>query len=968
VQAEEATPARPSQQRRYVAVLYADLCGSTELATNLEAELYAAVLDALKAIYREIIPLHGGTLLQVHGDGHLSMFGYPGAGEEDVRLAVNAALALHQAVKDLRLNVPDLPSDLNLRLHSGVHAGLVLVSEGDMYGGSYQLRGEVTNICARLSDAAGEDEILVGGESLRGSEPFFVCGRQRQVQLKGVAAELVVFPVHGVTDLSTRYQARRLRSRMPFFGRGDEVRLLEKQWGAVQKGEPRLVYIVGSPGVGKTRLADEFLSHLERQGQTVLRGFCETLSTAQPLESILRMMRSAAVQSPGLATTLALEPELRAALDGYVEDVSKLATLATTLIEFVVGYCRVAPLVMFVDDWQWADETSKRLLAQIAVRRDLPLMIVLATRAVEPSEPSMLVPATTVQLDGLHGEGLEAAIRSLLPQADPFVKRKIESLSGGNPLFLEELCQASTVDVLDHRPSRVEHVPQWLYGLVQNRVAQLGDRERGIVEVAAVIGSSVPLWLLQRVAEFEGVELLTGPTILDLLFPGGDPGEWHFKHGLTRAIVYDFVGLRERQRLHRTIAQVMLESDIGEAHHLEALAYHFAGAGMREEAIYYAEQAGERAMSIPALDIARVQYRLAIDLLDHGDITLPVYEQILAMAKRLSFVAIFDPGADELPVFWRVLELAKVREDVKAQGNANYWLGRVHYGLGKPRRALHYFYQARTLAQACGFESLVLDTSTALAQATAANCEHDNARHLLERALLDMRKVEVGSPQASAVAYALGCLGMVLGDQGHFTNALEHFSEAERLISDSGNPTTANVMAKLVALHIWREDWDAAITTADSVARNSEQIRNFYLFGMSRMMSAYAHWRRDGRSEHVDTMRETTSWLENSQLGQFLSLNYGWLAEVSATLGDHQSVRRYLAKALRRDRQGDGFGLAVAARAACDAGLQRAWHRPPEAYLLLAERSVKQRGSVREQALNKACAVRLAGHRANGHG
>ena len=334
------------------------------------------------------------------------------------------------------------------------------------------------------------------------------------------------------------------------------------------------LYIVGSPGVGKTRLADEFLSQLERQGRTVLRGFCETLSTAQPLESFLRMMRTARVQSEEVAATLVLEPELRTALDGYVEDPSKLATLATALIEFIVGYCQVAPLVVFIDDWQWADETSKRLMAQLAVRRDLPLLILLATRAVEPSEPSMLVPSTTLQLDGLHGEGLAAAIQSLLPQADPFVKRKIESLSGGNPLFLEELCQASTLDVLDHMPSRVEHVPQWLYSLVQARVAQLDVRVKGIVEVAAVIGDSVPLWLLQRVAGFEDVELMTGLTVLDLLFPGEQPGEWHFKHGLTRAIVYDFIGLRERQRLHRTIAQVMLQSELGEDQQLDALAYH----------------------------------------------------------------------------------------------------------------------------------------------------------------------------------------------------------------------------------------------------------------------------------------------------------------------------------------------------------------------------------------------------------
>ena len=80
----------------YVAVLYTDLCGSTSLVARLEPEVYATVMDCLTVFYRDTIASQGGTMLQVHGDGALAMFGFPAAGEEDVRLAVNAALALHE--------------------------------------------------------------------------------------------------------------------------------------------------------------------------------------------------------------------------------------------------------------------------------------------------------------------------------------------------------------------------------------------------------------------------------------------------------------------------------------------------------------------------------------------------------------------------------------------------------------------------------------------------------------------------------------------------------------------------------------------------------------------------------------------------------------------------------------------------------------------------------------------------------
>ncbi len=929
-----------SRQRRYVAVFYADLCDSTRIAAQLEAELYAELLAELRRLCREIIPRHQGTLLQVHGDGQLSMFGYPHATEEDVRLAVSAALDLHRAVRLLQFSTPEL-RNLRLRLHSGVHAGVVLVQDGDVWGGSYQLSGEVTNLCQRLSAAAGEDEILVCAESLQGSEAFFDIGPARDLRLKGIPQPVRAYPARGVNREADRYTARRSRSRLEFVGRDNELALLQQRWAAVRSGVCVTVYLVGSPGVGKSRLVEHFLSSPAFGDVTVLRGYCEAEHNARPLGPFHNMLRA----HPDLVHSDAVLPE---------------EALSVRLLDRLVELSQVGPVVLYIDDWQWADEASMRLIAQLVPRIELPIMILLARRDMEEQESNMLSAAEIIPLDGLRDPEVDEAIQLLLPGVDPFVRGKICGLAGGNPLFLEELCQASSVDRLDHAPSPVAYAPQWLYSLVQARVLQLDAMERQIVQVAAVFGTSAPLWLLQRVVGFEGVEALTGLIVLDLLFPG-ERGQWYFKHGLTREIVYDLVGLGDKRRLHRTIAQALLDSEEPEEKNLEALAYHFAGAGMRNEAVHYAELAGTRAFSAAALALARSQFRLAIELLDSNDVSTGNYRHMLSLARRLNAAAILDPGDEELPLLERILALATERRDLKGQANAQYWIGTVHYGMGRPREALRCYHQARALAQECGHSKLVVETGRILGQAKAANCEHLEAIALLQRATGNTAKLERGSREAIAVAYTLGCLGMVLGDQGDFDGAFRAFRRARELLPQSGdNPTEINIISKLSAVQMWAEDWEEAIATAERVRSLSERFTNVYLFGMGRVSEAYARWHLTGDAEAVEIMAETTGWLEKSGQRHFLSLNYAWLAEAYAALERDSDVRRYVARAFNRARSGDGFGLALAARSAALVAERAQWSRSAESYLDLARRSAQARGSVREAALNDECAALLA--------
>ena len=140
-------------RRHYLTLLFADLSDSTLLGERMEAEHYSAMWAELRRLCHEIVPRHGGHIARIQGDGLLAFFGWPEPGEDDGRRAAQAALELHSGVARLGSASPQPPHGA-LSLHSGIHAGLVLVSEGDVERGRFELLGNVPNIAARLSALA----------------------------------------------------------------------------------------------------------------------------------------------------------------------------------------------------------------------------------------------------------------------------------------------------------------------------------------------------------------------------------------------------------------------------------------------------------------------------------------------------------------------------------------------------------------------------------------------------------------------------------------------------------------------------------------------------------------------------------------------------------------------------------------------------------------------------------------------
>jgi class 3 adenylate cyclase len=964
------TPTTPPNsglgERRNLTVLFADLSESTRLADAMEAEHYAAMLRELRELYQSVVPRHGGTVVRIQGDGMLAIFGHPQGREDDGRRATEAALELHQRVRLLRPSsgLEQWPHGQELSLHSGIHAGMVLIEAGDAVRGRFDLLGNTPNFAARLSDEAGVDEILVSEETLGLQSHYFQTSERRVLQLKGRSGELGVYAIKGRSAIGRRFEASQRRGLAPFVGRTAELAYLEQALDAAQQGRPGWVSIRANAGVGKTRLIEEFLARAADKKQCqIQRGYCESYLSAEPLQPYLQILRALPCEAQEQAQAL----------------LSASAPLRQAgILRLLAGLAAQAPQLIFIDDLQWADDASLALLHRLhglADQQGLPLLLLTATRPQMNGLAGLADGgAAMLELQPFSADEAELAIVQLLPKTDPFIAVDIQRHAGGNPLFIEELCHALKHEQNGRRAlsrPRAESAGQaWLAALTLSRVARLAPEHAALLRAAAVIGNVIPAWLLQR---------LTGcceqdPAVLalaehDFVFPDRRAGFLRFKHGLTRDVVYESIGWHECQAMHRHIAAELRSQPANTPRQAtdELLAYHGGAAGQWEEAAVHAERAGDQALAASALDRAKTQYRAALAALEHQPNTPSIDGRWLAIAQRFGLACVFDASRADLRVLQHAARLAQQSGDAALMARADYWLGYASYALGEVRAGL--LHCARGLAsaqqqgQGQGQATLIAQMHGAQGQLLAAAAAYPEALLRLDAAIAYLRPLsrdaQPGRPSV-ALAYSLACRAYVLGDRGEFAAAHASFDEALSFIQGTNHAVEASIQGWRAAVLLWQGRWDEAQAVARESHRIGGLVRSLFTYSMGHAAGAFGAWQEQGSAAAVPALQDAATWLAPRGGNLFSSLIQGWLAEVLAAQGDRAAARRHIAQALRRGRQRDWIGVAMAYRAAARmAAADADWARA-QRYLLAAQQVATLRDSAHEAAVNRLCAAELA--------
>ena len=263
-------------ERRYLTVMFCDLVGSTAISAQLDPEewrdLVGAYLDAASAAVAEM----GGRVAKKLGDGILALFGYPQAHENDAERAARASLAIQRALAELNgKNAGTGKPELNARI--GLDTGTaVLDARGEIYG-------DVANIAARVQALAEPGAVLATAQVQLQVAGLFVAEERGTHALKGVSEPIALYRLVRASGGRRRSGQRNLT---PFVGRDEEIATLMRRWERARQGDGQLVLIVGEPGLGKSRLIEEFYAHLSDTPHTWVEWSCSQLLQNTPLHPV----------------------------------------------------------------------------------------------------------------------------------------------------------------------------------------------------------------------------------------------------------------------------------------------------------------------------------------------------------------------------------------------------------------------------------------------------------------------------------------------------------------------------------------------------------------------------------------------------------------------------------------------------------------------------------------------------------
>src|SRR6266540_4952293 len=282
---------RDEAERRHLTVMLCELVGSAALSARLDPEDMWGVIASYHACIGEVIGRYQGMIARYMGDGVLAYFGYPRAQEDDAEQAVRAALALVDAVANLRTNV-----GAALQVRIGIATGTVIVSELliDETPAEQAVVGETPNLAARLQALAGPGVVMICPSTRRLTGGLFDYRDIGPVALKGWAEPVPVWQVLGTSGVESRFEAMHKTKLPPLFGREEEIELLLRRWHHATQEEGRVVVLTGEPGIGKSHIALALEERLGSEPHITVRYFCSAHHTNSALFPFISQLERAA--------------------------------------------------------------------------------------------------------------------------------------------------------------------------------------------------------------------------------------------------------------------------------------------------------------------------------------------------------------------------------------------------------------------------------------------------------------------------------------------------------------------------------------------------------------------------------------------------------------------------------------------------------------------------------------------------
>ncbi len=641
---------------KQVTVLFADVVHSMDIASAVGAERLREIMAGLADRCAAVVQRYGGTVDKFTGDGIMAVFGAPVALEDHPFRACLAALGVQEEVKRLAVEVHDR-DDIDLRLRVGLNSGQVIAGEIGSGPFGYTAVGEQVGMAQRMESVAPPGGVILSASTARLVEGAAALGQPEMVHIKGVAEAVTAYPLLG---MGGRNRAAAC-AESSLVGRQWEMSAVEGLLDRAIDGHGAVVGVVGSPGIGKSRLVREVAAMAGRRAVEVFSTFCESHTSQVPFHAVARLLR-AATGVEGLDAQSARDRVRDRVLDADPEDVLLLDDLLgiadpnaalpaidpdarrrrLTALLNAASLARETPAVYVVEDAHWIDEVSESMVADfLTVIPQTPSLVLVTYRPEYEGALARVHGGQTIALAPLSDSETAALVAQLLgpDPSNGALAHSIADRAAGNPFFAEEIVRdlaergvlrgqtgahVSTADVSEAK------APATLQAAIAARIDRLDLQAKRTLSAAAVIGSRFSLELLETLGIHAVLEDLVAGEFVDQVKFTREP-QYVFHHPLIRTVAYESQLKSDRAELHRRLAVAIeaREPESGEqnaaliAEHLETAGDLHAAYGWHMRAAAWAtnrditaarlslERAREMADALPAEDPDRAAMRIA---------------------------------------------------------------------------------------------------------------------------------------------------------------------------------------------------------------------------------------------------------------------------------------------------------------------------------------------------------------------
>lgn len=862
----EAESGITGRHKKLVSVVFVDVVDSTKIGQHLEPDEILEIMDG--CLQRLSIPIaqYGGRVTRFKGDGFKAVFGEPVAQENDAEMAVRAGLAIQEDARAFAVELQEKRQISNFAVRVGVNTGMVAI--GGFTESDDTVMGLTVNLGARLESAAPPGGLLISQATYQHVRGMFEIEPLPPVVAKGFPEPVKVYLVKGSRPREFRNRTRGVEGVVTrMIGREAELkRLQDVYYACTEDKEFQIVTVIGEAGVGKSRLLEEFEIWLDQQaGETdLLKGRSSPelqespysllrdvfgqrfqIQASDKVRDVYQKFESgigeaftgeayAVMQAHFIGQLLGFEFGDSPHLQGVSDDAMQLRDRAWIyLSEFVKQTATFSPLLIFLDDVHWADDSSLDLINYLGQSlSDQRVMVVCLARSVlyerRPLWGEGQKSHTKIDLNSLSTRDCRRLVEEILQrmgQVPLALRELVVSNADGNPFYIEELIKIlidSGVIIIDSDPWRVDpsqltgilaemNIPTTLSSLLQARIDQLVPDEKKALQQASVVGRvfwDEVVYYLESFSSGEGAEKADISGILDKLRQKemiyhretssvSGAQEYFFKHTILRDVAYDTILKKNRVSYHAMVAKWLMTENAERAGELTGMiAEHLESAGEISAAISYYRQAGEQAARQYANQSALRYLDHALEMTGESEL----HERFAILLAREQVYSLLGSRKEQGEDLEQLVRLADQLQDEEAKGEVALLQASAASERSEYSQIIAHAQESIRIAQSVNLPYIESKANLLWGRALLSTGDYPGAESRFSNALRLAKENELSNLEADSLRY-LGSVDERLGKQASAIAFLEEALQLFRQIGDRrGEGKTLNQLGNILLL------------------------------------------------------------------------------------------------------------------------------------------------------------------------